>query len=171
MPECLPYHPLVALHPCQPPCAFVVFFLHRIAILNCVWFMFPQENISGVFNKTCAISYTSYRNVFPIWTLGRFSRLYPTSPLAGQHVAEALRNGEKRLAKGMTEGHDLPDLSSACYWVVPAFRGVVFLTFLIYRTVDGLVKELMRKEPMEKTPKIYPGGLSSYCFSVYSDTH
>lgn len=75
----------------------------------------PQENISGVFNKTCAISYTSYRNVFPIWTLGRFSRLYPTSPLAGQHVAEALRNGEKRLAKGMTEGHDLPDLSSACY--------------------------------------------------------
>ncbi|KAI1884894.1 hypothetical protein AGOR_G00214580 [Albula goreensis] len=44
----------------------------------------PQENISGVFNKSCAISYTSYRNVFPIWTLGRFSRLYPSSPLAGK---------------------------------------------------------------------------------------
>ncbi|KAG8432562.1 hypothetical protein GDO86_016991 [Hymenochirus boettgeri] len=43
----------------------------------------PQENISGVFNKSCAISYTSYRNVFPIWTLGRFSRLYPESPCAG----------------------------------------------------------------------------------------
>ncbi|KAJ8367622.1 hypothetical protein AAFF_G00314090 [Aldrovandia affinis] len=43
----------------------------------------PQENISGVFNKSCAISYTSYRNVFPVWTLGRFSRLYPSSPLAG----------------------------------------------------------------------------------------
>ncbi|KAI2660801.1 Lanosterol synthase [Labeo rohita] len=44
----------------------------------------PQENISGVFNKSCAISYTSYRNVFPVWTLGRFSRLYPCSPLAGK---------------------------------------------------------------------------------------
>ncbi|XP_066226065.1 lanosterol synthase isoform X1 [Saccopteryx leptura] len=43
----------------------------------------PQENIAGVFNKSCAISYTSYRNVFPIWTLGRFSRLYPASALAG----------------------------------------------------------------------------------------
>ncbi|XP_068186115.1 lanosterol synthase isoform X2 [Antennarius striatus] len=44
----------------------------------------PQENIAGVFNKSCAISYTSYRNVFPIWTLGRFSGLYPGSPLAGK---------------------------------------------------------------------------------------
>ena len=38
--------------------------------------LFPQEGIKGVFNKTCAITYTSYRNVFPIWTLGRFDRLY-----------------------------------------------------------------------------------------------
>uniref|UniRef100_A0A8C2ZMM7 Terpene cyclase/mutase family member n=1 Tax=Cyclopterus lumpus TaxID=8103 RepID=A0A8C2ZMM7_CYCLU len=44
----------------------------------------PQENISGVFNKSCAISYTSYRNVFTVWTLGRFSTLYPGSPLAGK---------------------------------------------------------------------------------------
>ncbi|XP_067952053.1 lanosterol synthase-like [Watersipora subatra] len=43
---------------------------------------FPQEMISGVFNKSCAISYTSYRNVFPIWTLGRFSKLYKDSTLA-----------------------------------------------------------------------------------------
>ncbi|XP_076975368.1 lanosterol synthase [Tamandua tetradactyla] len=43
----------------------------------------PQENLSGVFNKSCAISYTSYRNVFPIWTLGRFSHLHPESALAG----------------------------------------------------------------------------------------
>ncbi|XP_055425836.1 lanosterol synthase isoform X2 [Bubalus kerabau] len=43
----------------------------------------PQGNISGVFNKSCAISYTSYRNVFPIWALGRFSRLHPESALAG----------------------------------------------------------------------------------------
>uniref|UniRef100_A0A7N8YFP8 Terpene cyclase/mutase family member n=1 Tax=Mastacembelus armatus TaxID=205130 RepID=A0A7N8YFP8_9TELE len=45
----------------------------------------PQENIAGVFNKSCAISYTSYRNVFPIWTLGRFSTLHPSSPLAGKN--------------------------------------------------------------------------------------
>ncbi|KAM9253585.1 lanosterol synthase isoform 1-T1 [Dugong dugon] len=45
----------------------------------------PQENLSGVFNKSCAISYTSYRNVFPIWTLGRFSHLYPKNALAGTH--------------------------------------------------------------------------------------
>uniref|UniRef100_A0A674J2J1 Lanosterol synthase n=1 Tax=Terrapene triunguis TaxID=2587831 RepID=A0A674J2J1_9SAUR len=44
----------------------------------------PQENISGVFNKSCAISYTSYRNVFPIWALGRFARLHPGSTLAGK---------------------------------------------------------------------------------------
>ncbi|XP_037542212.1 lanosterol synthase-like isoform X1 [Nematolebias whitei] len=50
-------------------------------LLNGDW---PQENIAGVFNKSCAISYTSYRNVFPVWTLGRFSRLYPSSPLAGK---------------------------------------------------------------------------------------
>ncbi|KAG8516570.1 Lanosterol synthase [Galemys pyrenaicus] len=42
----------------------------------------PQENTSGVFNKSCAITYTSYRNVFPVWTLGRFSRCYPESALA-----------------------------------------------------------------------------------------
>lgn len=36
-----------------------------------------QEGIKGVFNKTCAIVYTSYRNIFPIWTMGRFGRLYP----------------------------------------------------------------------------------------------
>ncbi|XP_028924452.1 lanosterol synthase isoform X1 [Ornithorhynchus anatinus] len=46
----------------------------------------PQENISGVFNKSCAISYTSYRNIFPIWTLGRFAHLHPESPLSGKPV-------------------------------------------------------------------------------------
>lgn len=44
----------------------------------------PQENIPGVFNKSCAISYTSYRNVFPIWTLGRFVHLYPQSELVNK---------------------------------------------------------------------------------------
>ena len=44
--------------------------------------IFFQENIMGVFNKSCAIHYESYRNVFPLWALGRFVKLYPESELA-----------------------------------------------------------------------------------------
>ena len=36
----------------------------------------PQEGITGVFNRACGITYTSYRNSFPIWALGRFARLH-----------------------------------------------------------------------------------------------
>jgi len=32
-----------------------------------------QESISGMFNKSCSITYTAYRNVFPIWALARVS--------------------------------------------------------------------------------------------------
>jgi lanosterol synthase len=32
----------------------------------------PQENISGVFNHNCMITYANYRNIFPIWALGRY---------------------------------------------------------------------------------------------------
>ncbi|KAL7133801.1 hypothetical protein ABFS83_12G164500 [Erythranthe nasuta] len=31
---------------------------------------FPQQEIVGVFNKNCMISYSAYRNIFPIWALG-----------------------------------------------------------------------------------------------------
>ncbi len=31
-----------------------------------------QEAITGVFNRSCGITYTSYRNVFPVWALGRY---------------------------------------------------------------------------------------------------
>jgi len=34
-----------------------------------------QENISGVFNYNCMITYSSYRNIFPIWALNRFYKL------------------------------------------------------------------------------------------------
>ncbi|MCD2452608.1 terpene cyclase/mutase family protein [Methylicorpusculum oleiharenae] len=33
----------------------------------------PQENISGVFNYNCMITYANYRNIFPIWALSRYS--------------------------------------------------------------------------------------------------
>jgi len=36
----------------------------------------PQEGIAGVFNRACGITYTAYRNVFPIWALGRCRSTY-----------------------------------------------------------------------------------------------
>eukprot|EP00002_Diphylleia_rotans_P028372 TRINITY_DN5727_c0_g2_i2.p1 TRINITY_DN5727_c0_g2~~TRINITY_DN5727_c0_g2_i2.p1 ORF type:complete len:142 (+),score=23.64 TRINITY_DN5727_c0_g2_i2:130-555(+) len=33
---------------------------------------FPQDRICGIFNGNCTISYTNYRNSFPIWALGRY---------------------------------------------------------------------------------------------------
>jgi lanosterol synthase len=33
-----------------------------------------QENISGVFNYNCMITYANYRNIFPIWALNRYCR-------------------------------------------------------------------------------------------------
>lgn len=34
----------------------------------------PQQSISGVFNFNCMISYSNYRNIFPLWALGRHLR-------------------------------------------------------------------------------------------------
>ncbi len=36
----------------------------------------PQENISGVFNYNCMITYANYRNIFPVWALSRYCRYY-----------------------------------------------------------------------------------------------
>ena len=36
----------------------------------------PQEGISGVFNRSCGITYTAYRNVFPMWALARYKNAY-----------------------------------------------------------------------------------------------
>nr|WRO65030.1 cucurbitadienol synthase [Neoalsomitra integrifoliola] len=33
---------------------------------------FPQQEIMGVFNKNCMITYAAYRNIFPIWALGEY---------------------------------------------------------------------------------------------------
>jgi squalene/oxidosqualene cyclase-like protein len=35
-----------------------------------------QEGITGVFNRSCGITYTAYRNVFPIWALVRYANKY-----------------------------------------------------------------------------------------------
>ncbi len=36
-----------------------------------------QENITGSFNHTIGITYSQYRNIFPIWALGRYSVMFP----------------------------------------------------------------------------------------------
>ncbi|MGR8935022.1 MAG: terpene cyclase/mutase family protein [Gammaproteobacteria bacterium] len=36
----------------------------------------PQQNISGVFNYNCMITYANYRNIFPIWAMSRYYRQY-----------------------------------------------------------------------------------------------
>ncbi len=35
----------------------------------------PQQTICGVFNHNCAISYSQYRNIFPIWALAEYIKL------------------------------------------------------------------------------------------------
>ncbi|KFK33925.1 hypothetical protein AALP_AA5G078800 [Arabis alpina] len=40
---------------------------------------FPQQEILGVFNRNCMISYSAYRNIFPIWALGEYRNLLLSS--------------------------------------------------------------------------------------------
>mmetsp|Transcript_21636 Transcript_21636/g.60860 ORF Transcript_21636/g.60860 Transcript_21636/m.60860 type:complete len:774 (+) Transcript_21636:35-2356(+) len=41
----------------------------------------PQESICGVFNKNCMISYSNFKNVFPLWALSRYTSQYPDTKL------------------------------------------------------------------------------------------
>jgi len=36
---------------------------------------YPDENIAGVFNKTCAIHYDNYLKIFPVWAQAAYQRL------------------------------------------------------------------------------------------------
>jgi cycloartenol synthase len=33
----------------------------------------PQQTITGVFNRNCMITYANYRNIFPLWALGDYA--------------------------------------------------------------------------------------------------
>jgi len=41
----------------------------------------PYQSIMGVFNKSCAIDYPNYQNIFPLWALGRYNKIYGNAPL------------------------------------------------------------------------------------------
>jgi squalene cyclase len=38
-----------------------------------------QEGITGVFNRSCGITYTAYRNLFPMWALARYAATFETN--------------------------------------------------------------------------------------------
>eukprot|EP01037_Dinobryon_pediforme_P018298 gene18298-18560_t len=40
-----------------------------------------QEGITGVFNRSCGITYTAYRNIFPLWALSRYAKHFETADL------------------------------------------------------------------------------------------
>lgn len=47
----------------------------------------PQQHISGVFNRNCMITYANYRNIFPIWALGEYYQKVARAPSTDDAVA------------------------------------------------------------------------------------
>ncbi|KAG5054978.1 hypothetical protein JHK85_007488 [Glycine max] len=37
----------------------------------------PQQELTGVFNRTCMLHYPMYRNIYPMWALAEYRRLVP----------------------------------------------------------------------------------------------
>eukprot|EP01038_Epipyxis_sp_PR26KG_P008554 gene8554-11560_t len=48
-------------------------FLMKRQLPNGDW---EQEGITGVFNRSCGITYSQYRNIFPMWALARYAVYY-----------------------------------------------------------------------------------------------
>ena len=57
----------MAKHPNQKAIDRGLAYLQEKQLPNGDW---AQEGVSGVFNANCAISYSGYKNIFPIWALG-----------------------------------------------------------------------------------------------------
>ncbi|HDO26543.1 MAG TPA: hypothetical protein ENH02_00355 [Bacteroidetes bacterium] len=64
---------MAAQYPDKEPVERGITYLIKKQDANGDW---EQEGISGVFNGNCMEVYTSYRNVFPLWALGRFVNNY-----------------------------------------------------------------------------------------------
>lgn len=47
-------------------------FLRKMQLPTGDW---AQEGITGVFNRSTGITYTAYRNVYPIWALGKYAKV------------------------------------------------------------------------------------------------
>lgn len=48
-------------------------YLRKKQLANGDW---NQEGITGVFNRSCGITYSQYRNIFPMWALVRYANKY-----------------------------------------------------------------------------------------------
>eukprot|EP01096_Ripella_sp_DP13-Kostka_P007824 TRINITY_DN2887_c0_g1_i1.p1 TRINITY_DN2887_c0_g1~~TRINITY_DN2887_c0_g1_i1.p1 ORF type:complete len:720 (+),score=260.70 TRINITY_DN2887_c0_g1_i1:33-2162(+) len=57
----------------QEPIKRGVEYMRSKQLANGDW---TQEGISGVFNANCAISYSGYKNIFPIWAIGKYIQKY-----------------------------------------------------------------------------------------------
>jgi len=64
---------LAADYPDRKPIQTAIELLLKRQLATGDW---DQEAISGVFNGNCMITYTAYRNIFPIWALNRFVKKY-----------------------------------------------------------------------------------------------
>ncbi|XP_057980688.1 lupeol synthase-like [Malania oleifera] len=55
---------------------------------------FPQQEMTGVFMRNCALNYSSYRNIFPIWALGEYHRhiLWCNESKSGSALKERLHH-------------------------------------------------------------------------------
>ena len=47
-------------------------FLHTFFWLQTPDGDWAQEGVSGIFNRTCSITYANYRNIFPLWALAAY---------------------------------------------------------------------------------------------------
>ena len=62
------------------------------------------QEITGVFNRNCMISYSAYRNIFPIWALGEYKR----------HVLKAWLIEEERKGLKQNLGSDRDRMPWIC---------------------------------------------------------
>lgn len=51
-----------------------------------------QEWCSGIFNRTCAITYTSYRNIFPLWAIAVYVNEYKYSTNISKSTDKGITN-------------------------------------------------------------------------------
>eukprot|EP01135_Chromosphaera_perkinsii_P012200 Nk52_evm19s2612 gene=Nk52_evmTU19s2612 len=64
---------IAARYPDRRPIERGIEFLVKSQLANGDW---EEGSIVGVFNKNCMISYPNYKNLFPIWALGRYMSVY-----------------------------------------------------------------------------------------------
>lgn len=90
---------------------------------------FSSQEIMGVFNKNCMISYAAYRNIFPIWALGEYSTL----------VLQALWNlSELSLVSISKRFKYLQYSSIGCWHVLSCIISLLFFFRVGGRAVGGI---------------------------------